>query len=153
MKTFQVTVPAVPPTPSITNNNTFRGPHSLPGILQTEDYDLGGEGVAYHDTTRENEGGIYLQDDVDIEVLDTDHNPNVGWTRAGEWLAYTVDISTADIYDAGFRVASSHAGSSIQMHVDDGTIPAVTVTVPDTGDWLAFQTISVPVDCQPGSTG
>ncbi len=56
MKTFQVTVPAVPPTPSITNNNTFRGPHSLPGILQTEDYDLGGEGVAYHDTTRENEG-------------------------------------------------------------------------------------------------
>jgi hypothetical protein len=90
---------------------------------------------------------------VDIEVLDTDNSQNVGWIRAGEWLAYTVDISTAGTHDAGFRVASSHAGSSIQMHVDDGTISVVTVTVPDTGDWLAFQTISVQVDCQPGSTG
>jgi len=57
VKTVQVTVPAMPPTTPI--GTPHNGPHQIPGILQAEDYDLGGEGVAYHDTTRENKGGVY----------------------------------------------------------------------------------------------
>ena len=30
-----------------------------PGIVQAEDYDKGGEGVAYHDLTAGNDGGAY----------------------------------------------------------------------------------------------
>ncbi|WP_440949930.1 hypothetical protein [Methanosphaerula subterraneus] len=71
-----MTVPAVPPTTPV--GTPYNGLHTLTGTLQAEDYDLGGEGVAYHDTTRGNEGGICRQDDVDIEVLDTDHSPNIG---------------------------------------------------------------------------
>jgi PKD repeat protein len=126
------------------------GPHNLPGILQAEDYDLGGEGVAYHDTTPGNTGGIYRQDDVDLEVLDIDNSPNVGWVRTGEWLAYTVNVSTAGTYDAGFRVASSYTGSSVQVYVDAGTTPVATVTVPNTGDWPVFRTVSVPVTLPAG---
>ena len=128
----------------------YNGPHTIPGTLQAEDYDLGGEGVAYHDTTSGNAGGIYRQDDVDIEQLDTDRSPNVGWIRAGEWLAYTVNVSTAGTYDAGFRVSSSHAGSSVQVYVDSGTTPIATVNVPNTGDWPAFRTVSVPVTLPAG---
>jgi PKD repeat protein len=123
----------------------YNGPHTIPGTLQAEDYNIGGEGVTYHDTTAGNEGGAYRQDDVDIEVLDTDHSPNVGWIRSGEWLTYTVNVSTAGTYDAGFRVASSHAGSSVQVYVDDRTTPVATVNVPNTGDWPVFQTVSVPM--------
>ena len=47
-------------------------PLSVPGRIQAEDYNLGGEGVAYHDTTPGNTGGAYRQDDVDIET---------GWRR------------------------------------------------------------------------
>ena len=36
------------------------GPANIPGILQCALYDLGGEGVAYHDTTPENEGSDVL---------------------------------------------------------------------------------------------
>ncbi len=43
-------------------------PHPVPGRIQAEDYDLGGEGVAYHDTTPGNSGGAYRHDDVDIET-------------------------------------------------------------------------------------
>ncbi|WP_330217427.1 PKD domain-containing protein [Methanosphaerula palustris] len=128
----------------------YNGPHNLPGTLQAEDYDLGGEGVAYHDTTPGNEGGVYRHDDVDIEQLDTDGSPNVGWIRAGEWLAYTVNVSTAGTYDAGFRVASSHAGSTVQVYVDGGTTPVATVTVPNTGDWPVFQTVSAQVTLPAG---
>ena len=128
----------------------YNGPHNLPGTLQAEDYDLGGEGVAYYDTSRGNIGGVYRQDDVDIEVLDIDRSPNVGWIRAGEWLAYTVNISTAGTYDAGFRVASSHTGSSVQVYVDNGTTPVATVNVPNTGDWPIFRTVSMPVTLPAG---
>ncbi|WP_440950858.1 PKD domain-containing protein [Methanosphaerula subterraneus] len=159
-KTFTVTVPAAPATtPTVTATASqapsvgtpFNEPHNLPGILQAEDYDVGGEGIAYHDTTAGNEGGAYRQDDVDLEVLDTDHSPSVGWTRAGEWLAYTMNIGTAGTYDAGFRVATSHDGSSIKVYLDDGTTPIATVNVPNTGYSAAFQTVSVPVTLPAGA--
>src|SRR5689334_23968636 len=40
---------------------------SVPGTIQLENYDTGGEGAAYHDTTPANEGGAYRSDAVDIE--------------------------------------------------------------------------------------
>ena len=39
----------------------------VPGTIEAENFDLGGEGVAYHDTTRAtNTGGRYRKDAVDI---------------------------------------------------------------------------------------
>ena len=42
--------------------------NAVPGIIEGEDYDLGGEGVAYHDTDSGNDGGEYRADDVDIKA-------------------------------------------------------------------------------------
>nr|WP_330217438.1 PKD domain-containing protein [Methanosphaerula palustris] len=164
-KSIVVTVPVAAPTTTVTptvtvtttvsptvttTSQAYNGPHTIPGKLQAEDYDLGGEGVAYYDTTPGNEGGVYRHDDVDIEQLDTDGSPNVGWIRSGEWMAYTVNVASTGTYTAGFRVASSHSGSSIKVYVDDGTTPVATVNVPNTGDWPSFQTVSVPVTLPAG---
>jgi PKD repeat protein len=148
--TVSPTVTATTTVAPTVTGNPYNGPHTIPGTLQAEDYDLGSEGVAYHDTTPGNEGGVYRHDDVDIEQLDTDGSPNVGWIRSGEWLTYTVNVASAGTYTANFRVASSHAGSSIQVSVDDGTTPVATVSVPNTGDWPVFQTVSVPVTLPAG---
>jgi hypothetical protein len=43
------------------------GPPAIPGVVQCALYDLGGEGVAYHDTTKENEGSDVLNRDPDHE--------------------------------------------------------------------------------------
>ena len=59
-KMVNVTVVGTDPTPY--------KPLAIPGTIQAEDYDLGGEGVAYHDTTAGNSGGAYRQDGVDIET-------------------------------------------------------------------------------------
>jgi len=61
-----------------------------------------------------------------------------------------VNVTTAGTYDAGFRVASSHASSSVQVYVDGGTTPVAIVTVPNTGDWPIFRTVSVPVTLPAG---
>ena len=83
-------------------------PHPIPGKIEAEDYDIGGEGVAYHDATLGNEGGEYRSDDVDIEITtDTGDGYNVGWIEEGEWLAYTVEVSSTGLYDIQLRVASA----------------------------------------------
>jgi hypothetical protein len=58
---------------------------------------------------------------------------------------YIPPLERQHLYTAGFRVASSHSGSTVQVYVDDGTTPVAAVNVPNTGDWPVFQTVSVPV--------
>jgi hypothetical protein len=101
-------------------------------------------------TIRAIPGVLVAEDNVEIEVLDTDKSPNVGWIRSGEWLAYTVNISTADTYDAGFQMASSHAGPSVPVYLDGGTTLVATVNVPNTSDWPVFRIVSVSVTLPAG---
>ena len=70
---------------------------ALPGIVQAEDFDEGGEGVAYHDTDASNTGGQYRSTGVDIEnTADTGGGFDINSTVAGEYrLNYTVNASAA----------------------------------------------------------
>ena len=71
--------PAVTPTPAVPG--AYK-PLAIPGTIQAEDYNLGGEGVAFHDTTAGNDGGVYRNDGVDIES--GNGITDVGWIRNGE---------------------------------------------------------------------
>ncbi|HOV66840.1 MAG TPA: PKD domain-containing protein, partial [Methanoregulaceae archaeon] len=96
--TVEPTVTGTPgPTVTIVPGRQPYIPHLLPGRVEAEDYDLGGAGVAYQDTTPGNSGGVYRQDDVDIEQNPWEQTPNVGWIRNGEWLAYTVQVGDGGV--------------------------------------------------------
>jgi glucose/arabinose dehydrogenase/PKD repeat protein len=108
----------------------------IPGTIQVEDFDNGGEGVGYHDLSPGNAGGQYRPtDDVDIATTtDTGGSYVVGWAFAGEWLAYSVNVATAGAYDFRVRVASDGPGGT--FHVDvDGVDVTGPLTVPSTGGW------------------
>ena len=61
-------------------------PLAIPGTIEAEDFDGGGEGAAYHDASRGNDGNAYRATDVDIETTgDTGGGWNVGWTEPGDW--------------------------------------------------------------------
>jgi len=111
---------------------------AIPGLIQAENYNTGGEGVAYHDTTSTNEGGAYRQDGVDIEMASSEGSYAVGWVRPGEWLKYTVNVAEAGVYDASFRVSSPQSDSSFKMQVDGADV--CTVMVPNTGNYMTYQT-------------
>ena len=79
---------------------------ALPGRIEAENYDRGGEGLAYHDTTAGNSSGAYRSDGVDIRVTtDTSGGFNLKSVRAGEWLAYSVTIGATKSYALDLRVA------------------------------------------------
>jgi hypothetical protein len=119
------------------------GAQKVPGRVQCAYYDLGGEGVAYHDSDPENHGsgelnkadGSYLNEfrmheGVDISYTKfgrtppIDDNPfnkveppanllYVGWTEAGEWFNITVDVAKAGEYSADLLYTSNRGGAII----------------------------------------
>jgi hypothetical protein len=115
------------------------GAQAIPGKVQCAFYDLGGEGVAYHDTDAKNNGsgglnpadGTYLNEFRMGEGVDTsytkfhdqiDNNPYdlvqppenqlyVGWTEPGEWFNITVQVAHAGVYSANLLYTSNRGGS------------------------------------------
>ena len=117
-------------------------PRAVPGTIQAEHFDEGGEGIAYHDTTTENAGGAYRDTGVDLEdTADTGGGYNVGWMRAGEWLQYTVAVQEGGTYTLVARVAANGAGGT--FHVEfDGADMTGPLTIPATGDWQSWTDVS-----------
>ncbi|HSZ71929.1 MAG TPA: glycosyl hydrolase family 18 protein, partial [Cytophagaceae bacterium] len=116
---------------------------AIPGTIEAENYDLGGEGLAYHDADAVNQGGAYRTDGVDVEACtDTGGGYDVGYIATGEWLKYTTNVTAAGNYDVSMRVAATAAGSMFHVTLD-GTNITGTVNVPNTGGWQTWQTVTV----------
>lgn len=124
----------------------FNGaPHAIPGRIEAEEYDLGGEGVGFHEVNAGgNEGGAtFRNDEVDIEVTqDIDGGYNVGYILRGEWLAYTVHIEQPGAYDLHLRVAVNGGNRAMRIEIDDQDISG-PILLPNTEGWQNWQTITV----------
>jgi hypothetical protein len=113
-------------------------------LFQAENFDEGGQNVAYSDTTAGNAGNVYRSTNVDLEATtDTGGGYNVMKTRAGEWLTYTVNVTNAGTYTFDARVASLGGGGTFHVEVD-GVDKTGAMTIPNTGAWQGWQTISKP---------
>src|SRR5439155_9481294 len=99
-------------------------PASVPGQIEAENFDDGGEGVAYHDTDTSNQGGAYRTTGVDIQATgDSGGGFNVGWVKAGEWLQYTINATSAITANFNARVASSGSGGTFHINIDGTAVP------------------------------
>ena len=133
------TTPPPPSTPAYGGT-----PAALPGLVQAENFDEGGQGMAYSDTTGHNSGGVYRTTAVDIGTTADPSSGGhyVGWTRVGEWLQYTVDVTQTRSYTLDVRVANEGSGASFRVEVDgiDRTGP---IQLPNTGGWDTWQTLPI----------
>src|SRR5437763_622690 len=80
--------PPAPPPPT-RPQRPLRSPFGKRKITQAEDYDIGGEGVAYHDDTPGNQSGTYRPTEG-VDVADITGARVVGRVDQGEWLEYTI---------------------------------------------------------------
>ncbi len=114
--------------------------HSIPGKIELENYDYGGQGVAYSDSDAENEGGEYRDDGVDIVGVGNGYG--VGYTVAGEWLEYTVNVLSEGIYAYTLAASTGNAQpTSVTLTLDGAEI--AKVTVPNTeDDWNTYSEIN-----------
>jgi hypothetical protein len=130
-----VTVTVSNPTPSPT---PFRGtPFPVPGLIEAEDFDNGGEGVAYHDLVAGNAGRLY-RTNTDVDIIANGTGFAVNNFQTGEWLAYTINVAQTGTYRIEAAVSSEFTTS--RWHVEiDGVDVTGSVPVPPTGSWRTFQ--------------
>ena len=122
----------------------------IPGRIECEFYDSGGEGIAYHDADSINQGsgklnpanGSFLhefrmKEGVDISYTKTggiDNNPYnkvnpdsnqlyVGWTVPGEWINYTIQVNKTAVYRIGVMYTANGDGS-ISFDLDGRPVTA-----------------------------
>ncbi|MEV6417856.1 carbohydrate-binding protein [Kribbella sp. NPDC051718] len=77
---------------------------------------------------------------------------NVGWTAAGNWLQYRLDVTNAGTYDVELRVANgtgANAPDAISLRDASGAVLA-KVSVPSTGGWGTYQSIHTQVTLPAG---
>ncbi|CAN0065398.1 unnamed protein product, partial [Ectocarpus sp. 6 AP-2014] len=145
--------PPIPTPAPVVPTGAFDGvPATIPGRIEGEEFDYGGEGVGYSDTDAGNNGGQFRpSENVDISIYGDGYN--VGWMRSGEYLRYTIDV-TEDISDLGFSFSVSSPYTSIDERGtfrvvtggcgcddDDATDLSGLVTAPYTGAWGSYETV------------
>jgi hypothetical protein len=122
-------------------------PMAIPGVVEAEDFDYGGEGVAYHDTDPENIMGVYRPDEgVDLETC-SEGGVDVGYIANGEWMNYTVDVAQTGNYIITVRYAGGNSSFYIEF---DGTNVTGTVPTYETGGWQVWEDINIPVTLSAG---
>jgi len=100
----------------------------IPGIIEAEDFDKGGEGLSYHDKGTRNITGVYRPDD-NVDIYDRlGDGYHVGNALPGEWMEYSVKVVTSGWYNVTTYIASLQGGGTFQIKVD--TVLSDVITVP-----------------------
>jgi len=131
---------------------------AVPGTVQAANYDTGGQGVAYSVASSNGSANSYRADGVDLETtadtVDTTAaggGYDVGWTTAGQWFDYTVNVAAAGTYSVAFRVSSPY-GITDALHIanSSGTNLSGAVAVPNTGGYETWTTVTASVTLPAG---
>jgi hypothetical protein len=122
-----------------------------PVTIQAEDYDFGGQDVAFNDTTTSNIGGQYRPSEaVDISAIaGAPGTYRISSAVSGEWMEYTTDVSTGGTYLMEFRVGNTDPGSTFHVEINGVNVTGA-LSVPDTDSFDAFATVSKQLTLQSG---
>ena len=129
-------------------------PATLPGTLQTEYYDKGGEGAAYHDNDAQNQGDANYRSSEGVDIVNGNGGRALGYTSTGEWVEYTIDVQEAGNYSFKATVSSgvNNSGFSINLNKNGKITKLADIRVPQTGSnsWDTYRvvegTLSQPLE-------
>jgi alpha-tubulin suppressor-like RCC1 family protein len=137
--TTSVTLPAGAQTLQLYSTSTahwninwmqFVSPQAIPGKIEAESFNAMSGVIT--ETTTDAGGGL-----------------NVGAIDQNDWMNYNVNVAAAGTYTVSFRVATVAAGAGFQLRSSSGTVLA-TVTLPNTGNYQAWQTVTASVTLPAG---
>ncbi|MBR4839656.1 MAG: carbohydrate-binding protein [Paludibacteraceae bacterium] len=113
----------------------------VPGKIEAEDFDEGGEGISFHDEERLNNGNSDYRKGYGVDVKDEDGNIRLGWTVKDEWLEYTVNIQETARYLITALVSTDNDEASFHFLLDDEVITD-EIKATNTGDWNTLVEVS-----------
>ena len=146
VNTLRVSGPTGPISSSSSGGSTpYSGtPVVVPATIEAENFDKGGEGVAYHDNVAGNAGGQYRTSEG-VDIIASTDSAGGGYVinnfETGEWLKYTINVPATGNYDLALRTSSNFSTSKFHIEVDGVNVTG-SVPVPYTGNWNTFQWVN-----------
>jgi hypothetical protein len=127
-------------------------PASIPGTVQAENYDTGGQSIGYSVDSVNGTGNSYRSDGVDLEATsDIGGGYNLDWTSSGQWFDYTVNVAITGTYTVSFRVAAPSAVTdAFHLSNASGTDLTGAIDSPATGGWQTWATVTTTVELSAG---
>jgi len=123
-------------------------PHQVPGTIEAEDFDMGGEGLSYHDLDSRNVAGAYRTDEaVDIYAL-PDNQFHVGNALPGEWYEYSLEAGQAGDYLIEVYCAAPTAGGRYLISL--GEVVSDTMEITASGNWIETRGTSLVLNLPEG---
>ncbi len=123
-------------------------PLEIPGTIEAEHFDLGGEGIAYHDMDKLNIAGDYRPDEG-VDIYDwKGEGYHVGNALPGEWMEYTVDVAMDGEYLAEVQLAALQDGGKFAIRV--GSTQSDTLESKSSGSWLTTTVVSTTMQLDSG---
>lgn len=126
----------------------YNGEKEVPGIIEAEDFDSGAEGMSFHDSDNVNEGDIkdYRSDAGGVDFVKGNNGCVIGYTAAGEWLEYSINVKESGDYRYEATVScGSPDGSAFTVGVvkDGKYVELSKVTVPQTDNnmWSNYKVL------------
>lgn len=127
----------------LSSGSPFSGtPVKIPGKIEAEQYDVGGEGIAYHDVDPNNIGQAFrLDEGVDLEAAN-DGGYDVYWMVAGEWIEYTFESDESAEFDISSYVSTVPGFGNFTLFIDNEPISDKTYVL-NTGGWQNWTPITI----------
>lgn len=125
------------------NGTPYSGiPVIVPALIQAENFDNGGEGVAYHDNDTKNVGLAFRPlEGVDIESAGGG-DYDVYWMTAGEWLEYTIQVPNDGNYDIIPFVATVPGFGNFRILINNIDVSGKKPVL-NTGGWQFWKPITI----------
>lgn len=123
-------------------------PVVVPGRILAENYDLGGQHIAYFDVD-ENNIGLAYRPNEGVDILPSANGSfSVYWMVAREWLEYTITVPEAGRYDIVPYLTTVPGFGNFRILVNNVDVSGKRA-VPGTGgweNWTAFPVANVPLE-------
>jgi endoglucanase Acf2 len=119
-------------------------PIAIPGIIEAGFYDKFeggiGQNIAYVDNSIGNNGDFRTEENVDAISVNGE-GATVGWTGAGEWMEFTVNVETTGLYDVSYRAASGNSSGGGPFYYEiEGKKVSPSILVLSSNGWENWTT-------------
>ena len=133
------------------NGTAYGGtPPVIPATIQAENYDEGGEGIAYYDLDSNNAGLVYRPEEG-VDLSADGGATHIYFIIASEWVEYTFEVDEAGEYLFKPYMATVPGFGNFTLFIDNVDVSG-KIRVNGTGSFINFQPFEVdPVSLEPGT--
>ncbi len=114
--------------------------NSVPGTIEFENFDKGGDGVAYSVGGYDSDYTSTGYRDEQVEVIGTSTGHGLGYITPGDWMEYSINVTYTGTYD--FEISAGTGAdnaSSIELSIDGQSVGTAEVPVTD---WSTFSKVT-----------